>query len=84
MESLKLGKKFLEVEYEGETFKIAFPSTLELKEFGVKYGKSKDKGEESLVLLESLGLPRKVMDALDWDSLELIMEKITPSSIKKK
>ena len=83
MKELNLDKKKFTVKYEGETHELSFPSVLQTKNFVKAIEKGGNEIEESIKLVTSLGLPKKVVEEIDIDQLNSIMEVITPQSKKK-
>lgn len=77
---LNLSRKIIKVKFEGETYSVRAPSNAELRKF-VEDGEGDDL-EKSINLLDKLGLPKEISWELDPESLQQVIEAITPQAKK--
>lgn len=72
---LNLNRKIIKVNFEGESYSVRAPSNAELKQF---IDSGADGLEQTILLLEKLGLPAAIAWELDAESLGNVVEAITP------
>lgn len=72
---LNLSRKKIKVNYEGATYEVVAPSNAQVKEFSKSESADLEKTVE---LLSKLGLPESVCWEMDIESLQVIIEALTP------
>lgn len=78
---LNLNRKIIKVKFEGEEYKVRAPSNAELKKFMEDEAEGNDL-DKSIRLLGQLGLPEEISWELDPESLQQVIEAITPQPKK--
>lgn len=76
MTTLDLSRKTVTVKFEGQDYEVRAPSNAELKKF-TDDGEGDDL-DKTINLLDGLGLPKEVCWELDPESLQKVIEAITP------
>lgn len=72
---LNLSRKKIKVVFEGVTHEVLAPTNAQVREFA----KSEEADlEKTVKLLSQLGLPEEVCWALDLESMQKIIEALTP------
>jgi len=85
MQELDLGsKKYVNVKFNGESYKLRFPTILEAKDLTSKFSESSESDQLDLTisLIESLGLPKDIINQLDIDQLTSLVNCLMPSKKK--
>jgi hypothetical protein len=73
---LDFKKTVYQIKYEGQQYELRCPSVYELREFlKLSDGKNdSEKFDETIALLERLGLPKSVSNQLELGQVEMLME----------
>lgn len=72
---LNLSRKKITVVFEGERYEVYSPSNAQVKEFSKSEEADLDK---TVAMLSKLGLPEDVCWAMDLESMQKIIEALTP------
>jgi hypothetical protein len=74
---LEFKKRELEFNFEGEAYRMKFPTVKQTSDYAKNHDKAEDKLEEVIKFLEVLGLKREVSENMEVPHLEAVIGALT-------